>query len=268
MMKVSYVGEKNAVKTKTFYKSLQSLDNDARKIAKTMGSETIVIYMMSAILKTTKKREVLYVGQSVQVSMRMAQHTLYQHNKDHQSPTQRAFTVNALRNAKDFRYHILKLCGSPEEAAKYEHHYINALKPMLNRNDNMIGSLTKNKVNTVKAMLAKKQNYRDICNETGVYIWIVSLINYGIIAGDGIFRNSISGKAIKNIGLYRELYDIAKAENAAECSKRGRISQETAAELDSIAARYKCSSRYTRQTYRFLRVDWNLLFSFDSEFEE
>lgn len=266
-MKEFSTGASSTTKTKSFYKSIESLDNDMRKVAAEMGDDIIIIYAMNAKIGKNKKRETLYVGQSTQVSQRIAQHKMYLH-AGAKTPAQKGFGKKSLRNAKSFRYQILKICSSNEEANKFEHHYIKALKPLLNDVDNNLGSFTRAKVDAAKNLFANKKTAIEVAAITGLSYSSAKCINRGLIDGNGDFSHNLNGCTEKDAGLLKAVYDLAidHKHNGRHCGVRSSDAEMTA--LSNIANAYHRSLSTVQDFYKYLRVDWKLLFSFDDAVED
>jgi predicted GIY-YIG superfamily endonuclease len=264
-MKELSTGASSAVRTKSFYKSIDSLDDDMRKVAAEMGRNAIVIYAMTAKIGKDKKRKTLYVGQSSQVSARIAQHKMY-HHIGAKTPSQRGFSKKSLRNAKSFRYHILKICGSKEEAAKFEHHFIKALNPILNVNDNAIGAITGAQVKAAKAMFMRGQHTNEIARLTGLRIKDAAYINNGVLDGDGKFDKMLDGRPNRKAGLYVAIHDIAERHAAEDKTKY--MKSDLTSELEGVAKAYSVRLHTVKEQYRYMRFDWKLMFSFDGAFED
>lgn len=270
-MKEFSTGASSATKTKSFYRSVESLDNDMRKVADNLGSEIIVIYAMSAKVgkgkKRSKKRETLYVGQSTQVSQRIAQHKMYLH-QGAKTPAQKGFAKKSIRNAKSFKYYILKICNSQEEANKFEHHYIKVLKPILNECDNDIGSITKAKVSAAKAMFADKKSAIEVSKATGLSKRVASAVNSGMIDTSGEFSKKLDGTINYASALLKALNEVAIKHAHAHRNVHTRLSDAESAEIRKIANIYHYTPRTASSYYSYLRTNWKLLFSFDDAFED
>ena len=271
-MKEFSTGASSATKTKSFYRSVESLDNDMRKVAAEMGSEVIVIYAMSAKVgkgkNGKKQRETLYVGQSTQVSQRVAQHKMYLH-QGAKTPAQKGFTKKSIRNARSYRYYILKICGSQEEANKFEHHYIKALKPLLNDCDNDLGSITRAKINAAKAMFADKKSAIEVSKATGLSNRVALAVNSGVVDTNGEFGKKLDG-TVNHVGaMLKALNEVAvKHAYGHRNGVHTRLSDVESAEICTIAEEYHYSPHTAMSYYSYLRTNWKLLFSFDDAFED